>query len=128
MKTSDYVKGFAIGSASITAKMIFENMTQRTVGKALSKITIPGFIISMAVIGGYSVSEVIDPSKGADRFTYAIMNPKEAAVKTGAITLHEFGEHIPIQSGTPMQPVYSPEQHNTFMKWAKFGFQNFVRF
>ena len=82
MKTSDFVKSLSIGAAAVTAKMIFENMAQRTVGKALSKITVPVFIISYLTIGGYLVSEQIDPKKGADRFTYAIMNPVEASQMT----------------------------------------------
>ena len=128
MSSSEFVEKTAALGAGYTGHMILDNMIQRTIGKKLSTLTIPAFIIAMSVYGGFQVSEMIDPSKGKDRFLYALQNPKEAAVKTGAIAYHELHDHIPIQSATPMQPVYSPEQHNTFMKWAKFGFQNFVRF
>ena len=115
MKTADYVKGLAYGTAAITGRMIFENMAQRTVGKQLARITIPAFIISWIVMGGYLASQRIDPDKGEDRFTYALQNPKEAMVKTGAIMLHEFGGHIPIQSATPMQPLGSSDQRLSFV-------------
>ncbi len=128
MKTSDYVKGLAMGTAAITARMIAENMAQRTVGKALSKITIPAFIISYLVMGGYFVSQQIDPEKGADKFTYALLNPERAAVQTGTILLNEFGEHIPKQTATPIQPLGSLDQRLRFVDNAVFALRMIGRY
>ena len=81
-KFSDWNKSIAIAGVGVTGKMIAENMLHRTIGKTMSKVTVPLFVLSLAVSGGYYASERIDPNQGSERFTYAIFNPKEAAIET----------------------------------------------
>ncbi len=102
MKPADYVKGLAIGTAAFTSKMIAENIAQRTIGKKLSVLTIPAFIISISLMGGYFVSQRMDPHRGDDLFTYAVLNPKQAAVQTGSIIASHLLPHAEPYQETPI--------------------------
>lgn len=90
--------GWAIGTsiavAGWTGKMIFENMLHRTVGKTLSKATVPLFVLSLAVSGGYAASAFIDPEKGTDRFTDSLLDPLGTARITAALGIHAVQEHL----------------------------------
>jgi len=84
----------AVGAAGYTGKMILENMFHRSVGKYMSKLTIPVFIISTAVAAGYTVSDMIDPEHGVNRFTDALLDPVGSARTTTAIGVVLMQEHL----------------------------------
>ena len=80
--------GASVALAGLTGKMIIENMLHRTVGKVASKATIPLFIISLAVSGGYMASMAIDPDKGRSRFTDALLDPVGSVRTTATIAAY----------------------------------------
>ncbi len=86
--------GTSIAVAGLTGKMIFENMLHRTVGKHLAKATVPLFVLSLAVSGGYAASAYIDPEKGTDRFTDSILDPFGTARITAALGVHAFQNNL----------------------------------
>lgn len=84
----------AIAVAGFTGKMILDNMFHRTVGTYMSKLTIPTFIISTAVAGGYVASDMIDPDKGVNRFTDSLLDPVGTARVTAALGIHAVQDHL----------------------------------
>ena len=86
--------GSSIALAGLTGKMIVENMFHRTIGKTLSKATVPLFIMSLAVSGGYAASAAIDPDKGTSRFTDALLDPVSTARTTAALGIYAMRDHL----------------------------------
>jgi len=102
----------AVGAAGFTGKMLLENMLHRSVGKYMSKLTWPVFIISTAVAGGYIASDMIDPEKGVNRFTDSLLDPFGSARTTTAIGVVLLEDHLSspdlTTGGTPtLQPSRS---------------------
>lgn len=96
----------AIGAAGFTGKMIIDNLFHRSVGKVMSKLTIPAFIISTAVTGGYIASDIIDPEKGVNRFTDSLLDPVATARITATLGVYAVQDHLVTpQVGTGQQPL-----------------------
>lgn len=86
--------GSSVALAGLTGKMIVENMLHRTVGKTLSKATVPLFILSLAVSGGYTASAMIDPDKGTQRFTDSLLDPVGTARTTATLGVYAMQDHL----------------------------------
>ena len=103
----------AVGAAGFTGKMILENMFHRSVGKYMSKLTIPVFIISTAVAVGYTVSDMIDPEHGINRFTDSLLDPVGSARTTTAIGVVLMQEHLTSPDlTTGGTPVFQPSRYD----------------
>ena len=126
MSSKEFIEKSAAAAAATTGHMILDNMLERTIGKKLSMLTIPTFLIALSVYSGYLLSDLIDPEKGKDRFSYAIMNPIEAAQMTGfnlvAIAAQENVQPVYIQ------PIGSTGTHSSIVNSDYYGFGERVLF
>ena len=114
-KMTEFIWGVAVTTAALTARLIIDNMAERTIGKAAMRVTMPAFIISLAVSGGYMLSDKIDPEKGRDRFTYAIMNPGEAGARTIAVVGYEVAKRGGIPNiAKPAMPAVDYSHYSKF--------------
>ena len=115
MSSKEFIEKSAAAAAATTGHMILDNMLERTIGKKLSMLTIPTFIITLSVYGGYYVSDMIDPDKGKDRFTYAIMNPADAGSVTALIVADQLGRHGGVPDiAKPVSPVFNHSHYSYF--------------
>lgn len=95
----------SVALAGFTGKMILDNMFHRTIGKTLSKATVPIFVLSLAVSGGYLLSDRIDPDKGTSRFTDSLLDPFSTARTTAVLGTYAIREHLvspDISTGKPL--------------------------
>ncbi len=120
-KFTAWAIGSSIAVAGWTGKMIIENMFHRSVGKYMSKLTIPAFIISTAVTGGYLASEAIDPDKGTDRFTDSLLDPVGTARITATLGVYALQDNLVTPDiGTGQNMVSHDDVYEQIPLWNRY--------